>query len=117
MKERIKKLTEMLNGFSEAIGADGMVAIMEALTEMNGEADVSPDESLAEELANLKALHEQLSADYEAEKAAHLADKDGYAKKLAALITGALEDETDEVEEVTENDEEKDEEDVYNLLF
>lgn len=119
MKERIKALTELLNGFSEAIGADGMVSIMEALTEMNGEADVSPDAAIAEELANLKAAHEQLTTDYEAEKAARAEEKGNYAKKLAALITGAVEDEEDTVEDVTDEtvDEEVKEEELYGLLF
>lgn len=116
MKERIKALTELLNGFSDSIGADGMVSIMEALTEMNGEAE-NPDASIIEELANLKTAHEQLSADYEAEKAARAEEKGNYAKKLAALITGSVEDEEDTVEDVAEGSKDEEEEDIYGLLF
>ena len=107
MEERIKELVSMLEPHLEAIGADNMVLIMDKIAEIKALPD-----TMSTELANQV---DTLTADLEAEKAAREAAAKEYVTKLAKLLKGDIEDETDTVVDV--EDDEVNADDAYDLLF
>ena len=112
MEERIKELVELLEPYTEAIGADNMVLIMDKVAEIKALPD-----TMSTDLANAVAQIDTLTADLETEKAAREAAAKEYVTKLAKLLKGDIEDETDTVVDVEDKDDEVNAKDAYDLLF
>lgn len=112
MEEIIKELVELLEPYTELIGAENMVAIMDKVSEIKSLPD-----TMSADLANAVAQVDTLTADLAAEKAAREAAAAEYVTKLAKLLKGDIEDETDTVVDVEDKDDEVNAKDAYDLLF
>lgn len=112
MEDIIKELVELLEPYTELIGAENMVAIMDKVSEIKSLPD-----TMSADLANAVAQVDTLTADLAAEKAAREAAAAEYVTKLAKLLKGDIEDETDTVVDVEDKDDEVNAKDAYDLLF
>ena len=112
MEDIIKELVELLEPYTELIGAENMVAIMDKVSEIKSLPD-----TMSADLANAVAQVDTLTADLAAEKAAREAAAAEYVTKLAKLLKGDIEDENDVVVDVEDKDDEVNAKDAYDLLF